>query len=104
MTRSRTPLEAAAGKLIAAIQKEWHIEAGESGSAASEKVMHAAHDLLQAASKFGSIASTVGTGSVSTFLGVQWVENHPRVMPFIAILEGLKRATDGNRSLPDLRR
>lgn len=39
MTRSRTPLEAAAGKLIAAIQKEWGLEAGESTSAASENVM-----------------------------------------------------------------
>lgn len=88
MTRSRTPLEAAAGKLIAAIQKEWGIEAGEPGSAASENVMHAAHHLLQAASKFGSIVSVTGSGSVSTFLGEQWVQAHPRVLPYIAALEG----------------
>jgi len=37
MTRSRTPLEVAAGRLIAAIQKEWGIEAGEPESAASFK-------------------------------------------------------------------
>jgi hypothetical protein len=63
MTSSRTTLEAAAGKLIAAIQKEWGIEAGEPESAASENVMHAAHELLQAASKFGSIVSVIGSGS-----------------------------------------
>ncbi|MCR8959779.1 hypothetical protein M0765_019150 [Variovorax sp. S2] len=87
MTRSPTPLEAAAGKLIAAIQKEWGIEAGEPESAASENVMHAAHDLLQAASKFGSIVSVTGLGSVSTFLGEQWVQAHPQVLPYIAALE-----------------
>jgi hypothetical protein len=87
MTRPRTPLEAAAGKLIAAIQKEWGVEAGEPESAASDKVMHAAHDLLQAASKFGSILSVTGADSVSTFLGEQWVQAHPRVLPYIAALE-----------------
>lgn len=88
MTRSRTPLEAAAGKLIAAIQKEWGNEAGEPQSAESESVMHAAHELLQAASKFGSIVSVIGSGSVSAFLGEQWVQAHPGVLPYIAVLEG----------------
>jgi hypothetical protein len=86
MTRSRTPLEAAAGKLIGAIQKEWGIDAGEPESAESEDVMHAAHDLMQAASKFGSISNVVGSGSVSTFLG-EWVAAHPRVLPYIVALE-----------------
>ncbi|MDP9968082.1 hypothetical protein FB547_12263 [Variovorax beijingensis] len=87
MTRSRTPIEAAAGKLIAAIQKEWGVDAGEPESPESENVMHSAHELLQAASKFGSIASVIGSGSVSTFLGEEWVGAHPRVLPFIAALE-----------------
>ncbi|KWT97695.1 MULTISPECIES: hypothetical protein [unclassified Variovorax] len=88
MTRSRTPLEVAAGKLIAAIQKEWDIEAGEPESAAGEHAMHATHELLQAASKFGSIVSVIGSGSVSAFLGEQWVQAHPKVLPYIAALEG----------------
>ncbi|SCK35366.1 hypothetical protein VAR608DRAFT_3197 [Variovorax sp. HW608] len=87
MTRSRTPLQAAAGKLIAAIQKEWVIEFGQPERYASENVMNEAHLLLQAASKPGSIASVIGTGSVSEFLGEQWVRNHPRVMPYIEALE-----------------
>jgi hypothetical protein len=87
MTRSRTPLQAAAGKLIAAIQKEWGMEAGEPSSAESENVMHTAHALLQAASKFGSIVSVVGSGNVSTFLGERWVEAHPRILPYITALE-----------------
>ncbi|MDQ0028132.1 hypothetical protein J2X90_005985 [Variovorax paradoxus] len=90
MTRSRTPLEAAAGKLIAAIQKEWGMEAGEPESAASENVLHAAHRLLQAASMSGSIVSVIGSDSVSTFLGEQWVQAHPRVLPYITALEGVQ--------------
>ena len=87
MARPRTPLEAAAGKLIAAIQKEWSKEAGDAQSARSEAVMHAAHELLQAASKFDSIVSVVGSGSVSTFLGEEWVQAHPAVQPYVAVLE-----------------
>lgn len=87
MTRLRTPLETAAGKLITAIQKEWGIEAGEPQAAASENAMHAAHDLLQAASKFGSIVSVTGSGSVVGVLGEQWVQAHPQVLPYIVALE-----------------
>ncbi|MBV7462564.1 MULTISPECIES: hypothetical protein [unclassified Acidovorax] len=86
MTNSQTELEAAAGKLISAIQKEWHSEAGQPESAASEAVMHSAHDLLQA-SKSGSLATVVGSGSVSSYLGNQWVQEHPRVVPYIVALE-----------------
>ncbi|MNR27791.1 hypothetical protein D3C85_1450780 [compost metagenome] len=88
MTRSRTPLETAAGKLIAAIQKEWGIEAGGPEAAASEEAMHAAHGLLQAASKFGAIESVIGSSSVATYLGEQWVQAHPQVLPYIEALEG----------------
>lgn len=49
MTTQRSLLEHAAGKLIAAVQREWHAELGEPGAAASEHVMHACHDLLNAA-------------------------------------------------------
>ncbi|MGN8004704.1 hypothetical protein ACTJKQ_16100 [Acidovorax sp. 22279] len=86
MTNSRTELEAAAGKLISAIQKEWHSEAGAPESAASEAVMHSAHELLQA-SKSGSLATVIGSGSVSSYLGNRWVQEHPRVVPYIAALE-----------------
>jgi hypothetical protein len=49
--------------------------------------MHAAHDLLQAASKFGSIVSVTGSDPLSTFLGEQCVQVRPRVLPYIAALE-----------------
>jgi len=87
MTRSRTPQKAAAGKLIAAIQKEWGNEIGEPGAVGSENVMHAAHQLLQAASKLGSIKSVIGQGSVSAYLGAQWVQAHSQILPYIAALE-----------------
>jgi hypothetical protein len=87
MTRPRSLIEAAAGKLKAAIQKEWQIEAGAPESAASENVMHKAYKLLHSASKLGSIASILGAGSVLTFLGEKWVKAHPRVLPYMTTLE-----------------
>jgi hypothetical protein len=88
MPRHRTPLEAAAGKLISAIQREWSAEAGKPSAALSEEVMHSSHALLQAA-KSGSIAGVVGAGAVSEFLGAQWVREHPLVWPHLQVLEAL---------------
>ena len=88
MPRARTPLELAVGKLTSAIQREWSAEVGEPSAALTEQVMHASHSLLQAA-KAGSIASVVGSGSVSEFLGKQWVHAHPRVWPCIQVLEAV---------------
>lgn len=87
MPRNRTPLEKAAGKLISAIQREWMAELGDLQADASEAVMHASHELLQAASAFGSISSVIGGGSVSEFLGRVWVDAHPSVLPAIRSLE-----------------
>jgi hypothetical protein len=82
----RTPLEAAAGQLVSAISKVWSDEMGEPGSDATEQVMHESHNLLKAA-KRGSIANVVGGRSVAAFLGVQWVEAHSHMRPFIEQLE-----------------
>ena len=87
MTRTKSPLEAAAGKLISAIQKEWFDEIGESSADESEQVMHTSHGLLHGA-KTGSIAGVLGGGSVPEFLGSKWVAAHPNVWPFIKALEG----------------
>lgn len=95
MPRHRTPLEVAAGKLILAIQREWSAEAGEPSAVMSEQVMHSSHNLLQAA-KRGSIADVVGSGSVSEFLGKQWVQEHPKVWPHILALEGLAPGEKGD--------
>lgn len=94
MPRVRDPLELAAGKLVSAIQREWGAEAGEPAAAASEEVMHSSHSLLQAA-KQGSIAGVVGSGSVSAYLGEQWVRSHPRVWPHIQALEALALRNSG---------
>ncbi|WP_198414867.1 hypothetical protein [Piscinibacter terrae] len=50
--------------------------------------MHSSHDLLYAA-KIGNLAGVVGTGSVTEFLGKQWVAEHPRIWPDIQTLEAL---------------
>lgn len=63
------------------------MELGEPEAATSFDVMNAAHDLLQAASKFGSIETVVGMSSIAAFLGERWVQAHPRVSPFIDVLE-----------------
>ena len=94
MPRNRTPLEAAAGKLISAIQKEWGPEAGRPESAASEEVLHTAHSLLQAATHDGSIAGAIGTRTVTQFLGTRWLHDHPQVLPYVQALEVLEAAPD----------
>ena len=81
MPKERTPLEAAAGKLISAIQKEWLERSGELGSDVSEEVMHTSHELLSAA-KAGSLES-LSASSITKLLGPAWVQDHPRALPFI---------------------
>jgi hypothetical protein len=81
-------LERAVGKLVAAVQKEWHEEAGEDRAAISEQVMDRCHDLLKAA-KQGSLQATLGTSSLAEFLGSEWLREHPRVQSFV---EDLKTA------------
>jgi hypothetical protein len=92
MAKQLGELEAAAGRLISAIQKEWIAEAGEDSAPESEAVMHTAHDLLQAAKK--QDLNTLFAGrSVAQFLGESWVQRHPAVIPAIRELQVLIRRT-----------
>jgi hypothetical protein len=86
MKPSRSSLEAAAGKLISAVQREWGLELGDPAAAQSEEVMHACHDLLLAA-KRGSLAPVLGSKTISQFLGVEWVASHPSIATAICALE-----------------
>lgn len=88
MPRQRTPTEAAAGKLIAAIQKEWGSDLGEPSNAASEYAMEQAHRLLQA-SKEKRLETLLGNGLVADYLGPLWVKRHPSVADAIEELESL---------------
>ncbi|AOF82852.1 hypothetical protein BSY238_196 [Methyloversatilis sp. RAC08] len=100
MTTQRSLLEHAAGKLIAAVQREWHAELGEPGAAASEHVMHACHDLLNAA-KDGSLPMMLRNTCISDVIGRTWTAQHPTVQPAIeALEEQLKRDAAGNASAP----
>lgn len=94
MKPSRTPLETAAGKLISAIQREWHAEAGEPSALESEQVMHSCHGLLQAA-KNGSLSAVLGSMTVAQFLGTHWVAAHPNVSAAINELESATRERAG---------
>lgn len=90
MPRSRTAVEAAAGQLILAVQKEWGAEIGTPAAEMSESVIDRAHTLLQAA-KTGSLQLALGRQGVAGFLGEPWVSSHPTVQPAIQTLEALLR-------------
>jgi hypothetical protein len=76
MSRERTPLEAAAGKLISAVQKEWSELAGEPAAQEAEEVTNRAHELLQACAS-GSLKELLAGRSAREFLDAVWVEMHP---------------------------
>lgn len=91
MPKQRTVLEASAGKLISAIQREWGADAGESTSDVSEQVMHSAHALLAAAAKSGSLEQVLAGRTINDYLGPLWVRRHPAVVPAIRALELAQR-------------
>ncbi|WP_444915933.1 hypothetical protein [Microbulbifer sp. TRSA007] len=82
MARIKSESEKAAGKLISAIQKEWGVEIGEPCSGASEDVMDLAHNLLQARTSKG-MEKILNRLSLQEYLGFEWVEKHPGVVPAI---------------------
>jgi hypothetical protein len=86
MTKKRTEMETAAGKLISAIQKEWGNELGESVSIESEEIMNKGHDLLKAA-KENEIEKMLSGRGVADYIGRSWVEKHRSVLPAIQALE-----------------
>jgi len=86
MARTRTTLDIAAGKLISAIQRVWNDEAGEPAAERSEQAMNAAHRLLQAA-KAGSLGAVLGSGTVSDYLGRDWIRQHSSVWPHVQVFE-----------------
>ena len=86
MKKNKSQLEINAGKLISAIQKEWHNEAGEPESELSEEVMDKGHDLLQA-SKNNNISVVLNGMSVTQYLGDIWVHKHSSVKESMLNLE-----------------
>ncbi len=95
MPKIRSDLEHAAGMLISAIQKEWSAELGTPSSTESERVMYAAHKLLQEAKLRGQIKAILGAGNVTAFLGGAWVAAHPDVLQHIRLLEDAEQFRNG---------
>lgn len=91
MPKARTPLQAAIGRLISAIQKIWGAELGEPYAEFSEDVMSRAHELLQAGTR-EQIANVLGDQSVPQFLGEAWLQRHPEARPFVALVERLLKS------------
>ena len=94
MPRYRTPIEAAAGRLVSSIQKEWIAELGDDSAPVCLSVMDAAHELLKAATR-EKIAELLGGRTIMTYLGEAWVNAHPAVGSAIA---GLEAALDAKHS------
>lgn len=92
MSKNRSEIERAAGKLVSAIQKEWGNDLGEIHAEFSEDVVNSAHDLLQAGS-VGEIGKLLGPKNITQFLGEIWVRRHPAVKSAIESLEELLKAT-----------
>ena len=88
MPKTRAELEAAAGRLISAVQKEWNAEAGEASASESESVMHTCHELLKSA-KAQSLRTLLGGRTVAQFLGEAWVNRHPQVVPALREFQAL---------------
>ncbi len=89
MTKNRTPLESAIGKLIVALQGEWNRHAGEGEIwTESEAVMYRGHDLLQHA-KAGGLGEFLNGATIEEFLGHAWVTRHPQIRHFIREIEKL---------------
>ncbi len=86
MPKQRGELEAAAGRLISAIQKAWGAEAGEESAPESEAVMHTSHGLLLAA-KSNALAAELRRRTVAQYLGESWVGRHPSVIPAVRELQ-----------------
>ena len=86
MAKAKTPLTAALGRLISAIQKVWGAELGEPYAEFSQDVMSRAHLLLQAGNK-EQIVRTLSGLSLPQFLGEVWLQKHPEIKPFVAAVE-----------------
>lgn len=91
MPRQKTAAEAAAGKLVSAVQKVWIEQAGEPEARLSEEMLHRSHLLLHAA-KQCTLSTELGDKSVAEWLGADWVRANPRVLPAIARLQRLVNA------------
>ncbi|AUM13036.1 hypothetical protein [Ketobacter alkanivorans] len=86
MPKRKSISEAAAGKLISAIQKKWGSELGDPVADESEYVMGLSHGLLQA--RTAKVMKGILDGkSIREYLGVDWVDNHASVLGSIEQLE-----------------
>ena len=78
MARVRPTAEAAAGKLISAIENVWVYRMGTDQTPEAESVMNRAHELFSATCS-GQLKRVLAGRSVRDFLGADWVSCHPSV-------------------------
>lgn len=92
---TKNELQKVAGKLISVIQKEWGEQLGNKNADFSERVMDAAHDILQAGS-VEKARELLGSLTVRQYLGDVWVQSHPDVMPAILAVESVLNVNKSN--------
>lgn len=86
MPKHRSELEAAAGQLILAVQKEWENDFFAGAGPENEAVVGTCHELLQAA-KASALDTLLAGRSVAQHLGESWVARHPSVIPAVKELQ-----------------
>lgn len=88
MSKKKTELQKAIGKLISEIQKHWGEEIHEANADFSLDVMDSAHNLLQAGTP-ERVRALLGPLTVAQYLGEVWVQRHPSVKEKIFDIEAI---------------
>ncbi|MAT95020.1 MAG: hypothetical protein CME59_20825 [Halioglobus sp.] len=78
----------AAGKLKHAIRRELEDELGKEAVHELHEVLRRCQELVEADSPL-ELRSVLGDLNVAEHLGLEWVESHPAVLPYIEELESL---------------
>jgi hypothetical protein len=86
MPREASDLERALGRLLTAVQSEETRAIDSPDWRATHAVLQRVETLYWAA-KRAMFEETLGEDGVRGYLGLQWLANHPRVLPAIQDLE-----------------
>jgi hypothetical protein len=85
MPRNRTPLQAAVGQLILAIQKEENLVVGDSKLwPSAQSARENADELFACATDPAVLREKLAGKSVSEYIGAGWLATHPSVRPALA--------------------
>jgi hypothetical protein len=82
MSKNRTHLEYAIGRLIVMTQRAWMEEAGLPHAEETLSVTYRCHHLLQAA-KAGELVDLLKGRTIAGYVGGLWLDAHQEVIPYV---------------------